>query len=101
LLAAAKDLEERVAPLAVLYDEVKRQNQELLSRLQKSESTNAAYKTKTSRAKEIVKLHKDEELRLRQRAQDYITVIKQKDLEIERLQMELNERDKTVRHLSI
>lgn len=85
----------------MLHDEVKKQNQELLSRLQHSESAGAVYKTETSRAKEIAEMHKNEERRLHERAQGYLGVIKQRNMEIARLKMELNERDKTVRTLII
>jgi len=92
----AKDLEERVAPLAALYDEAKRQNEELLNRLQLLQSTGATYKSDAFQAKEIAELHRHEERRLRERAKDYITIIKEKNLEVESLRMELKERDKRV-----
>jgi hypothetical protein len=101
LLTAAKNLEERVAPLATLYEDAMKQNQALLNELQQLKSASAAYMTKASRAKEIAGLHRDEELRLRERARSYVTIIKQKDLAIERLEMELNERDKRVRALFV
>lgn len=92
----AKDLEERVAPLAALYDEAKRQNEELLNRLQILQSTGATYKSEAFQAKEIAEVHRHEERRLRERANDYVTIIKEKNLEVESLRMELKERDKKV-----
>ena len=96
MLAASRDLEERIVPLAALYDEAKKENEELLNRLQLLQSKSAAYKSKASQAKESAELCKQEELRLRERANGYISIIKQKDLELERLQTELKERDKRV-----
>lgn len=96
MLNAAKDLEDRIAPIAVRYAEVEKRNSELVNLLQQLESDKKAYEERVSRAESTVKTKREERDRLYERARGYLSVIKEKDQEIRKLQEKLDERDRKV-----
>ncbi|KAJ3506953.1 hypothetical protein NLJ89_g6572 [Agrocybe chaxingu] len=94
LLDATKELEERIAPLYSKWAEVKRENDGLVIRLQVLEASNQHYQETTRKAKHIARYEREESERLGKRAEGYRLMLREKDIEIMKLQKELEEREK-------
>ncbi|CAA7260897.1 unnamed protein product [Cyclocybe aegerita] len=94
LLDATKELEERIAPLYSKWAAVKRENDDLVTRLQALEAANQHYQETSKKARQIARHEREESERLGKRAEGYRLMLREKDTEIMDLQKELEEREK-------
>ena len=76
------------------WAQVQKKNEELQSRIAHLEASNKSYQGKARQTKEMAQAEKEEAHRLKDRAEGYLSAIRQKDAEVLRLKDALAAKDK-------
>ncbi|PPQ78364.1 hypothetical protein CVT25_011647 [Psilocybe cyanescens] len=99
ILRAIQNLERRIAPMFKQLADVKELNTQLQEQLRAAESSKSNYKEKVSKAKLEVEKEKEETERQRKRADKYLTLVKEKDVNIQKLQEAMTAQEREIRLL--